>query len=694
MIKKLFPVGLLLHLAFINYLYAQDSAGQAGEFLRWGVGGKALGLGRAFTSLADDASALYWNPAGLSSLSNIGGTVMFMHVPLREGASVNYLAGAIPLRLFFVRNSDPGAFISAVQEIKIGLGFLWHSLGEFEFYNNDATRNTASDNSINESALYVSISYPLNSVLSGLGRSGKGWSKYFRGDFEIGLTTKLIRQDLFGTGGSATGFDLGFKYTHFSKIFNIGFALRDLNQPNFSYSGNLIGDEIPANATLGLSLRPPFPYLRGLLLSFDYGIMSPSGREQERSFGLEYDFATVNAEWPVKLRVGANSQHESFAVGLNFSPEMLWGQDWVPSADLTFANDRSRFDAAGTRYAISVDRNPFTAKYWYQSGMAEFSDYDCDNLDKIKDNEKILQYFQNAEAARNPGNRAYRYEASLRMADLNFFTKLSELQNSTDRQNLTRDFEKVSAEFSKRAKKYLTEDQGKSEVDRTEYFNSAIFYIQSLLLAGAEQKAIDVAADSGRVWGKKLNLFKNRTGEMNARQTDYLNYLHAIALYQANFRSDARNLIRKQLYHLPLAKFLYGHIAFLEGDYQETLTVLEDIDPNQPFFPEHIYLPITHDCSFGDEVQFLKAASLFKLDPDAEPLMYITEFAKIPRFFPNSDLSKFMTNGEGVLSELLDTYEAGDLDAVRKLVEKMIDSYIRSFSQGTLKEESYTYNYR
>ncbi|HYQ89839.1 MAG TPA: PorV/PorQ family protein [Candidatus Binatia bacterium] len=41
----------------------------AGEFLRVGVGARALGMGSAFVGLADDGTAAYWNPAGLATLS-------------------------------------------------------------------------------------------------------------------------------------------------------------------------------------------------------------------------------------------------------------------------------------------------------------------------------------------------------------------------------------------------------------------------------------------------------------------------------------------------------------------------------------------------------------------------------------------------------------------------------------------------
>ena len=49
----------------------------AGEFLSMGVGARALGMGGAFVALANDASAAYWNPAGLVQAE--GRHVSIMH---------------------------------------------------------------------------------------------------------------------------------------------------------------------------------------------------------------------------------------------------------------------------------------------------------------------------------------------------------------------------------------------------------------------------------------------------------------------------------------------------------------------------------------------------------------------------------------------------------------------------------------
>jgi hypothetical protein len=46
------------------------------DFLNFGNGARALGIGRAFVAIADDGTAAYWNPAGLGNLANVELTTM------------------------------------------------------------------------------------------------------------------------------------------------------------------------------------------------------------------------------------------------------------------------------------------------------------------------------------------------------------------------------------------------------------------------------------------------------------------------------------------------------------------------------------------------------------------------------------------------------------------------------------------
>jgi len=689
---------LLVQLALASSsadLAAQGSAGQAGEFLRFGVGAKALGLGRAFTSIADDASAPYWNPSGLSSLARNGGSFMFMHMPLREGASFNYLAAGLPLRVFFVSSETSHPIINVVQEFNFGVGVLWHSLGEFQFFDDLGAAAPEAQNSVRQTAVYLSFSYPLHALLKPLSAQ-TGWLGFLKGDLDIGLTTKLVRQNLFGEHGAATSFDLGWRYRHQSGIFQLGFTLRDFNQPAISYDDHLVGDDIPSQGVVGFSLRPPFGHLRGLWLSFDYGVIQPAGRERDYMFGVEYDLSFIRSDLPLKLRFGANSNYESLTFGINFSPEIIWGQDWLPYADWAYANDRSRFDATGPRYSISIDRNPFTAKYWYQKAMIEYRA--ATNLAELNANEKLRRYLKNAESAKNSGSRAYRYEAALRGADLEFLASIAEMENGIAANGVAgnsshKKFKRVAALYTNRGAKFLLEDYGKPEVDRQEYFKSFIYYVQSLILGGQDEEAVNVCADSGRSWGKNLNVLSPPAASQYSQYAGYFGYLHAYALYKSRLQDEAVDVLNRAGANQHLANYFLAHIAFLRGEYQTAVRMLGEIDLNAARFPPHLFLPVTQDHVFGDEVLFLKGAVLYKLNPRVAN-DYISEFAKIPRFFPDSDLAKFLTTEDEILTRMIEFYENNNFQALEALLTRIIFSYINAFSNGLLKEESYTYNYK
>src|SRR5712671_6463697 len=75
-------------------VFCAARAKYAGEFIAIGVGGRALGLGGAYAALANDVTAGYWNPAGLSRI--MYPQITLMHDE-RFGDLVNYDYGAVAI---------------------------------------------------------------------------------------------------------------------------------------------------------------------------------------------------------------------------------------------------------------------------------------------------------------------------------------------------------------------------------------------------------------------------------------------------------------------------------------------------------------------------------------------------------------------------------------------------------------------
>jgi len=70
----------------------------AAPFLEIGVGPRAVGMGGAFAGMADDATALYWNPGGISRLPRP--ELILQHTNWLAGLSFDYVGFVLPISGF------------------------------------------------------------------------------------------------------------------------------------------------------------------------------------------------------------------------------------------------------------------------------------------------------------------------------------------------------------------------------------------------------------------------------------------------------------------------------------------------------------------------------------------------------------------------------------------------------------------
>ena len=190
------------------------SARYVGEFLEIGAGARAVGMGGAFTAVADDPSAFYWNPSGLGYIEGLKFSGMYADL---WGGLANYsVAGVVA--------AVPGAVIG-VNWIRLGVEniprypdydnrFLFpygDSLGGVPFPYEDPREYIVALHgeptgyfSDTESAIFLSFA-KLNEFTLDL-----GWS-YFNLPIQlpVGASLKIIQRSLDNASATGVGADLG-----------------------------------------------------------------------------------------------------------------------------------------------------------------------------------------------------------------------------------------------------------------------------------------------------------------------------------------------------------------------------------------------------------------------------------------------------------------------------------------------------
>lgn len=199
--KKIMLFYIAFYFVFISFLY---TAGETSfNFLKISQGARQAGMGEAFTGVADDVNAVYWNPAGLAQLTRH--QVCLLHSVWLVDVSYEYLAYAIPVMgigTFGIYGTFLAGHITITDENPI--------TGEYLL-----TEDIARASDINFTLGYAK-------KLSDIVGDNSAFSDLYAG-LNINITTENIYED---TGnGFGTNFGLLFK----PKYENYSFGIMVLN---------------------------------------------------------------------------------------------------------------------------------------------------------------------------------------------------------------------------------------------------------------------------------------------------------------------------------------------------------------------------------------------------------------------------------------------------------------------------------
>lgn len=235
------------------------------------MGARGLGMGGAFTAIADDASAAYWNPAGLASVKDLTLSETHWMMPEVTATRVNLLSAIVPTEMGTVA----GSWQMQYAELESGTG------------------STADETTWREHNFSLSGSRLL-------------WDELlFFKQTSIGVNLNRYVLSAGSQTGAGTGFDLGFK-TALPWGFQLGVMARSLG-------ADMMGDKVEPEWRVGLAYQWTHPQ-HAFSLAFDAA--NKEDVEYNDGFegvdvnwklfsGLEYAFRGEG--WFVALRGGGNA---------------------------------------------------------------------------------------------------------------------------------------------------------------------------------------------------------------------------------------------------------------------------------------------------------------------------------------------------------------------------------------------------
>lgn len=289
---KRLQIILISLILFLNVNAFEKVGTTSFQFLKVITTARAAAMGGAYTSIAINSDAIFWNPSAISDVGNFSASFgyvdWFMDVGHYSFSAAYTIDGIGTFGLSGMMSDVGDIQVTRVSE----LGFVGST------YNPGLTGEVFS---------------PKAQVV------GLTFAKALNDRFSFGITAKYAYEDLVYESTGVLMFDGGLRFKTNYKSIVLGASLR-----NFGPEVKFIDESypLPQTLTIGISsylFSPDDPLLanshnHSLLVSYD--ISQPRDYDQQHAFGMEYNFNDM-----IYLRGGYlfNGDQEGFSAGLGLN---------------------------------------------------------------------------------------------------------------------------------------------------------------------------------------------------------------------------------------------------------------------------------------------------------------------------------------------------------------------------------------
>jgi len=299
----------------------------AAGFLNIDVGARAIGMGGAYVSMVDDATAMYWNPAGIARSSGLQAN--FTHMRWIADIAFNYASLIVPFDRFG----------------SIGLNAT--------FVTSDPMERTTVYSPMGTGEMFDVGSYAF----------GLGYAVNLTDRFSIGLNFKYIQENIYHSSAKGIAFDFGTLFTTWLNDMVIGMSITNYGtkmqmegqdmliqaDPDKSVNGNnqninaYLGTEqydLPLMFRVGVSMD----VLKGAMdsnLNLSLDALHPNDDVESLNVGAEYIYHNL-----IALRGGyhslfAKDSETGFTLGLGLNVNIL--ESFILNIDYAYM-DFNRLD--------------------------------------------------------------------------------------------------------------------------------------------------------------------------------------------------------------------------------------------------------------------------------------------------------------------------------------------------------------